>query len=240
MTFTFGEFNFRTIDQHTCYIGTGSGDANAPIEGASYSGPAVIPSVAVDKITGKKYTVTKIHTYSFRKCNNLSGVYIPNTIIYIGFDAFACSSITNIVVPKSVEQLGNAAFSMLPELKSVVFEPGIKLKSLSIFVFSDCYKLKKIIIPPSVDSLSAGLIRYGSGNVDIYYCGSNIINDDFTAESSIKPTVYVTKNYPSDTFGGYEVVLLANESICEPYLTKIKEITCKNNKISHIFVKFSL
>ena len=63
----------------------------------------------------KKVTITKatfLGDYTFRYCTSLAEVIIPRTVTYIGFGAFyACDSLTSIFIPSSVLMIKNYAFA---------------------------------------------------------------------------------------------------------------------------------
>ena len=81
MSFQYLDFNFEIINSQTCYIGFNSSKfANAPIRGESYSGPLIIPSIAVDNSTGRMYTVVATLKHSFKKCSQLKYVTLPDTL----------------------------------------------------------------------------------------------------------------------------------------------------------------
>ena len=59
---------------------------------------------------------------AFRKTLRIGDLVIPNTINYIGARAFSGSSITSVVIPKSVTNLFDTAFGSCENLTSVTFE----------------------------------------------------------------------------------------------------------------------
>ena len=76
---------------------------------SSYSGDIVIPdSVTYDGIT---YSVTAIDQSAFSYCMGLTSIVIPNTVDYIGDYAFSnCTALTSIDIPNSVNYIGQGAF----------------------------------------------------------------------------------------------------------------------------------
>ena len=59
----------------------------------------------------KNTKLTKIGDSAFECCYNLSGVKLPNSLIYIGDRAFLNTSIHQIIIPKNVAHIGVYAFS---------------------------------------------------------------------------------------------------------------------------------
>ncbi len=65
------------------------------------------------------YSVAKIEAYCISK--RLTSVTLPNTLIYIGNDAFSYNALTDVVIPSSVRYIGNFAFAD-SNLKNVTYD----------------------------------------------------------------------------------------------------------------------
>ena len=89
------------------------------------------------------------------KCEGLSGRYVvPDEVTKIDNFAFFTSSVTEVVIGKNVQEIGNAAFQNCMKLESITFATGSKLQRIGDDVFSDCPKLTTIALPE-------GLMRMG-------------------------------------------------------------------------------
>lgn len=78
---------------------------------------------------------------------------IPDTVTYIGDDAFAeCYNIEEIVIPSSIELISFSAFCNCSLLKKVVF-PKYMPFSINDDMFMFCTALEEITIPAGVTSL---------------------------------------------------------------------------------------
>ena len=78
---------------------------------------------------------------------------IPDTVTYIGDDAFAeCYNIEEIVIPSSIELISFSAFCNCSSLKKVVF-PKYMPFSINDNMFMFCTALEEITIPAGVTSL---------------------------------------------------------------------------------------
>lgn len=78
---------------------------------------------------------------------------IPDTVTYIGDDAFAeCYNIEEIVIPSSIELISFSAFCNCSSLKKVVF-PKYMPFSINDDMFMFCTSLEEITIPAGVTSL---------------------------------------------------------------------------------------
>lgn len=96
-----------------------------------YSGDVVIPSSFTYE--GKEYQVTKIGSYAFNYCQELTSVKIPNGVKEIGDGAFSSNSkVKTITIPNSVEKIGNGVFAGCNILENIVLDEGNKH-----FVFKD-------------------------------------------------------------------------------------------------------
>ena len=89
---------------------------------------------------------------SFQGCTSLSSIVIPKSVTSIGDDAFnGCTSLSSIVIPDSVTSIGNAAFQKCSSLSSVTIGNGVA--SIGEYAFSFCPSLSSIVIPDSVTSI---------------------------------------------------------------------------------------
>ena len=71
-------------------------------------------------INDKIYIVTSISDNSFRNCNNITSVVIPEGITSIGNYAFSsCAKLKTIIIPDTVDTIGNSAFNSCSYLESI-------------------------------------------------------------------------------------------------------------------------
>jgi len=101
----------------------------------------------------KKYKVTSIAENSFKSCENLSSVSIPNSVTTIEDYAFyGCKKLSDIKIPSSVNKIGNYAFYGCSTPEHISFE-GDNLTEIGNFGFANCYSLTDIDFPDSIKSL---------------------------------------------------------------------------------------
>ena len=85
-----------------------------------------------------------------------TGAYtVPETVTEIEKSAFAASGVESVSMSDAVTAVGEGAFSNCSKLKSVVLPKG--LKELKSGLFSGCSALEKISIPDSVKTLGEGV-----------------------------------------------------------------------------------
>ncbi len=110
---------------------------------------AVIPS-----------NVKTIGDSAFRGCKNLSEVTISEGVETIEQNAFsACTSLTSIALPASIGEVGAAAFFQCQALISATFAPGSKQVKLGDNIFTQCYYLMGVTLPPNIDRISMGMFQ---------------------------------------------------------------------------------
>lgn len=65
-------------------------------------------------------SVTKIGTYAFSKCTNLTSIELPSGVTSLGSDAFnGCTNLTSITLPSNVKEIGTDAFKGCTGLTSI-------------------------------------------------------------------------------------------------------------------------
>ena len=93
--------------------------------------------------------ITSIGNSSFFRCENLTSITIPNTVISIGDNAFGyCSNLIEFTVPNSVKNIGRSTFGGCSSLTSITL--GNSVETIGELSFYSCTALSSIIIPSSV------------------------------------------------------------------------------------------
>ena len=102
----------------------------------------------------------------FIGCRSLTSLVIPDSVTNIGDYAFwGCSDLADIVIPDGVTSIGDYAFEGCESLRSVVIPDGVT--SIGDYVFSGCRSLTDIVIPNSVTSIRDGAFFCCSDLADI-------------------------------------------------------------------------
>lgn len=88
---------------------------------------------------------------------NLESVILPETLEEIGEAAFgACENLTNIVFPASLKVIKTEAFDMCISLKKVVFPKNSQLIHIYGEGFENCYNLEYVDLPASLLEIDEG------------------------------------------------------------------------------------
>ena len=145
----------KTIKKHNRYVNQVlSGGANAPIgdvdvDNAS-KGNIVFTLPPNTKVLGDNWSKTK------GKFTQID--FGGNRVEKIGTSAFLKSNLTSISIQNSVVSIGDSAFKECLFLKSVTFEPNMRLDTISKFMFKGS-GITSIIIPSSVIAIYQDAFR---------------------------------------------------------------------------------
>ena len=221
VTFQYGSFNFEAIGRKTCKIGTSSEQlGNGAIDTSSISGEIIIPGFVYNNENNIRYEVVSTSKFCFRGCSKITAMSLPSTLKIIEHDTFVGTSITSLIIPRSVEILKYAAFSYLTLIESIIFESGSNLRVIGDRVFAGCDKLTKIILPSKIAVMYNELFwGLGGSTKNLYYCGIIEATNATFQSSTATFNVYVTPSYSNHgNFGGKTPTILAQDDpICSPY-----------------------
>ena len=91
----------------------------------------------------------------FIGCRSLTSLVIPDSVTNIGDYAFSsCRSLTDIVIPDSVTNIGDYAFWNCRSLTNIVIPNSVT--SIGDNAFEYCFSLSNLIIPDGVTSIGDG------------------------------------------------------------------------------------
>ena len=167
---------------------------------------------------GTNYTVTKIAMWAFNKCNSLTEVTIPNTVIEIDYQAFYyCPNLKKVTIHEGVKTIGQTAFIGCTQLTSITIPSTITdmdqafsgntalshvtltngIYRISSSAFKDCTGLTEIKVPTSVYEICSDAFNGCTGLISVTLeKGINIINSnafkDCTELNDVKYNGYKT------------------------------------------------
>lgn len=142
----------------------------------------------------KALNLETIGKSAFAECPKLKTVNLPQDGVLktIGWNAFSylmwsnadrAACIEKIVIPASVEVIGQYAFDGCANLSEVSFAPGSKLKEIGSEAFSNT-NLTEIVIPASVEKI--GYNQYNNSEGYVFAGCSQLTKVIFESPSSLK------------------------------------------------------
>ena len=111
-------------------------------------------------------TVTTIDSYAFSGCTSLTSMVLPDRVTVLGESAFSgCTGLTSMVLPNSVTWLGESAFSGCTGLTGIALGNGVT--SIGDQAFSGCTGLTIVTIPDNVETIGTFVFQNCTGITDI-------------------------------------------------------------------------
>lgn len=134
--------------------------------------------------------------YIFKDCSYLKEVFLPENLLTIGYNAFANTSLNEIIIPDNVQYLGTYAFHKCALLKKVNLPK--KIKKLAHGCFEECTALGELVIPDKVTEIDykafadcTSLTKVQFGN-NIKTIGSNAFAGCILLQSAVLPSSLTT------------------------------------------------
>lgn len=142
--------------------------------------------------TLKKVKITKatvIPVTYFMWCDNLTSIELPEGLVSIGRNAFACcQNLTDITIPESVTEIGGSAFYRCYKLTNIVIPA--KMTTIAKTTFVDCENLS-ITIPVSVTEIATDAFNGLYKNVKVtIICEENSYAHNFAIENNKSYKLY--------------------------------------------------
>ena len=137
--------------------------------------------------------ITTIGDYAFVNFQNLDSIEIPNTVTYIGLDAFNSSAIKEVCISNGVEIIEAGAFRYCVKLEKIVI--GNTVKSINRLAFDYCYNIRDVYYYGS--EIDWNQISIHNGNSDLT---SATIHYDYSSSENIDPDIETAYgvNIPED------------------------------------------
>ncbi|WP_288955508.1 leucine-rich repeat domain-containing protein [uncultured Polaribacter sp.] len=149
-------------------------------------GKFTIPESIYWSYNNKTYKIVGISENAFKDCVNLNEVVFPNSLKYIGDEAFKNTGLKTLNYPKGLTSIGYGVFRECKNLETINIEEGVTyignstfswcnsllnvtisntVKSFGYSTFSACKNLRSIVIPDSVENIESGLFG-GCSNLE--------------------------------------------------------------------------
>ena len=146
-------YTILDADAKTC--STKAGTTSPYAAGNEISGDLILPAKPMDGDT--EYTLVQIPLCGFYK-SSLTSIIIPSTVTEIGNFAFYNSpDLTNISIKGEVASIGNQTFAYCRKLEQLSF--GGNITSFGTNIFSNCDALTRAIFEDGVTTIPDNLFR---------------------------------------------------------------------------------
>ena len=138
----------KAIESHAFENCTGLTSVSIPdgvtnIEENAFAGCTALTSVTLPD------SVTTISSRAFEYCGALTSIAIPDSVTEIQLEAFTCSGLTSVTIPKGMITLNG--FSSCHDLTSITIPNGVT--TIGESAFANCSGLTSVTIPDSVTSI---------------------------------------------------------------------------------------
>ena len=88
-------------------------------------------------------------------CKSLTDIVIPESVIEIEEEAFTiCEKLKSITIPDSVVLIDQAAFYMDYDLEEVIITKNSQLETIGLHAFFECTSLSSFYVPVKVKALN--------------------------------------------------------------------------------------
>ena len=112
------------------------------------------------KKTADGYIITGLKEYHYE-------IVIPEGVTEIGEDAFITRGFEAVIMPSTLKRIANNAFFECTGLSFVDFSKCRNLTHIGAYAFSECWALRKIVLPSSLKSLDDGAFDCSSALTEI-------------------------------------------------------------------------
>lgn len=165
------EGSTEKVDGITWYYTVSNGEAiNVYVSSGTPTGTLKIPDTLggypVTRIVGSRTSTTSGDSYRYNILGKnvanttITNVIIPSTVTNIGNNTFAnFDAVKSFTIPDSVTNIGYYSFYNCDALETVNYDENSNLSSIDNYAFYNCGKLKKVNMPNSVITLGAFLIK---------------------------------------------------------------------------------
>ena len=118
-------------------------------------------------------TVEYIGMNAFRRCTNLKTVTMSNSIKVIEDYAFRETAIESITLPNTLEEIGGCVFEGT-NIEEVSLPRNTECVGLDFRLFANCSKLKKVVLPEQFYSISTNAFQNCTALREIYSASNRL------------------------------------------------------------------
>ena len=162
--------------------------------------------------------ITSVGAYTFWQCQDMTDVYIPNSVKSIGEYAFYYNkALKAVTLSDNIESIGQQAFTQCTSLTSLTLP--IHLKTIESTAFALCSGLTSVVIPDEVEAIRDEAFSYCTKLTELTIPASVTTIDERAFEGCSKLTAIwnnatTPQNIKSNVFGALD------KSKCKLYVPK--------------------
>ena len=177
------------------------------LTGASYTVPEGVTIISHSSFSYSRYlqevmlpeTVTVLEGYAFLSCAKLSQLALPSGLRKIDVLALQNTALQNIVIPASVESIGQLSIVLMNNLESVVFEGDVPQIHASAFGNDSTHQEATVYYPADNATWTEDKLQNYGGNLTwVPYCVGEHIFENGLCKNCNQQYLAITKQ-PADT-----------------------------------------
>ncbi len=197
-----GEYlSYLIIDENSVSL---IGGKDKPKARVSKYGSRTLTVPSSVEYNGKVFTVKYIQSFAFRgeavndtNIKKIEKIILPNTLEIVGQSCFeGMPSLKSVNIPKSLKIIEYCMFADCPALEEVHIPNDAELECIASFAFENCPSLKYVNIPAGVKSIGEGPWRECTSLVGINVTS---MNENFMSKDGVLLTKRGTEiiQYPA-------------------------------------------
>ena len=165
----------------------------------------IVPDLAAwcnIKFTYNSNPLYRVHHLFKNETTEITDLVIPESVTNIGDFAFTgCSGLTSVTIPNSVTSIGEEAFSDCSGLTSLTLPSSVA--TIGKGAFRECNGLTSVTIPNSVTSIGSSAFSYCTSLTDVICYAEDVPNTDVNAFYKY-PIASATLHVPASAIEQYK------------------------------------
>ena len=140
--------------------------------------------------------LTAIEANAFQNCTKLSAIVIPDSVETVGDRVFqGCTSLKSVTLGNGVETIGDETFRGCTTLKTVNI--GNSLKHLGTQTFINCTEITELVLPNSLETVGLGALKGCTGlkKLSLPFVGSEKYTTPLPEKDEYSPNNHTNFGY---------------------------------------------